>query len=159
MAIQSFDDAMKDDRMPFAVNIGGKEYKGHFANIRIDRASVLNGWNVYEFGNGDLSMCVSVEALAALGVCGAIFYFKYIWDLSIGCYLRVRRLSAVEREDKQLLYALLLAHVFIFAILQFNQNILRTVYWTHLMLICTLWSILSAQNRETKKAGQAKEQD
>jgi len=121
--------------------------------------AVHNGWNVYEFGNGDLSMCVSVEALAALGVCGAIFYFKYIWDLSIGCYLRVRRLSAVEREDRQLLYALLLAHVFIFAILQFNQNILRTVYWTHLMLICTLWSILSAQNRETKKAGQAKEQD
>ena len=117
-----------------------------------------NGWNVSEVGNGDLSMCVSIEALAALGVCGAAFFFKYIWDLSIGCYLRARRLSSVANEDRQLLYALLLAHIFIFAILQFNQNILRTVYWTHLMLICTGWNILSAQNREERNAGQTKEQ-
>lgn len=53
MAIQSFNDAIKNDRMPFAVNIGGKEYKGLFANIRIDRASVLKGWNVYDIRHND----------------------------------------------------------------------------------------------------------
>lgn len=107
--------------------------------------------------NGEFSICVSVEALVALGVFGAVFFFKYIWDLSVGCYLRAKRLSCVGREDRQLLVALLLAHVFIFAILQFNQNILRPVYWTHLMLICTGWSCLSAQNREAKEAARAAE--
>ena len=122
----------------------------------LDAAIAVNhGGFTPDITNGDLSMCVSVEALAALGLCGAAFFFKYIWDLSIGCYLRARRLSAVEREDRELLYALLLAHIFIFAILQFNQNILRTVYWTHLMLICTGWNILSAQNREAGNAGEA----
>ncbi len=48
MAIQSFDEAMRDDRMSFAVIVGGKEYEGYFANIRIDRSSVPNGWNVYD---------------------------------------------------------------------------------------------------------------
>ena len=117
------------------------------------------GIPVTEVSNGTYSMCVSVEALAALGVFGAAFLFKYIWDLSVGCYLRARRLSAVDRPDRELLTALLLAHVFIFAILQFNQNILRTVYWTHLMLICTGWSCLTAQNRAAKAAAQAAEQE
>jgi len=126
----------------------------------LDAAIAVNyGGLATEVGNGDLSMCVSIEALAALGVCGAAFFFKYIWDLSFGCYLRVKRLSFAAKEDRQLLYALLLAHVFIFAILQFNQNILRTVYWTHLMLICTGWSILSAQNRQARNAGQTKERE
>ena len=117
--------------------------------------AALKGWDITDITNGDLSMCVSVEALAALGVFGAAFLFKYVWDLSFGCWLRSRRLSCVERSDRQLMYALLLAHIFIFIILQLNQNILRTVYWTHLMLVCTGWNCLSSQNREAKSVFQA----
>ena len=43
MAIQNFDEAMKRDRMPFEVMVGGKDYKGYFANIRIARDSVPDG--------------------------------------------------------------------------------------------------------------------
>ena len=43
MAIQNFDEAMKSDHMPFAVMVGGKDYKGYFANIRIARDSVPDG--------------------------------------------------------------------------------------------------------------------
>ena len=134
--------------------LAGCSYGGLDAAIAAGHGGIVS-----EVGNGDLSMCVSIEALAALGVCGAFFFFKYIWDMSIGCYIRTRRLSSVAKEDRQLMYALLLAHIFIFAILQFNQNILRTVYWTHLMLICTGWNILSAQNREERAAGQTKERE
>lgn len=124
----------------------------------LDAAIVArSGAIVEKIENGTYSVCVSVEALAALGVFGAAFFFRYIWDLSVGCWLRARRLSCVDRADRELLYALLLAHVFIFAILQFNQNILRTVYWTHLMLICTAWSCLSAQNRDAKETAQTAE--
>ena len=48
MAIQSFNNAMEHDRMPFVLVIGGMEYKGFFANIRIDRESVPEGWRVYD---------------------------------------------------------------------------------------------------------------
>ncbi len=53
MAIQNFNEAMKRDHMPFAVMVGGKEYKGYFANIRIDRDSAPNGWFVYDIRHDD----------------------------------------------------------------------------------------------------------
>jgi len=119
--------------------------------------AVYHGLPTTAYSSGTASMCVSAEALAALGLFGAVFFFKYIWDMSVGAYLRARRFSGVAREEKELFYALLLAHVFIFAILQFNQNILRTVYWTHLMLICTAWNCLSTHNRAQKDALQTAE--
>ena len=48
MAIQSFDAAMRDDCAPFAVSVGGRKYEGCFATIRIDRASVPDGWHAYD---------------------------------------------------------------------------------------------------------------
>ena len=53
MAIQNFDEAMKRDRMPFEVMVGGKDYKGYFANIRIARDSVPDGWRVYDIRHDD----------------------------------------------------------------------------------------------------------
>ena len=48
MAIQSFDEAMRDDRMPFVATVDDMEFEGYFANIRIDRSSVPAGWHVYD---------------------------------------------------------------------------------------------------------------
>ena len=53
MAIQSFDEAMRDDRMPFVVTVDDMEFDGYFANIRIDRDTVPNGWNVYDIRHDD----------------------------------------------------------------------------------------------------------
>ena len=53
MAIQNFDEAMRHDRMPFTVEVGDTEYEGYFANIRINRDSVPNGWHVYDMRHDD----------------------------------------------------------------------------------------------------------
>ena len=53
MAIQSFGAAMQDDCAPFSVNVGGREYEGYFANIRIARDSVPDGWRVYDIRHDD----------------------------------------------------------------------------------------------------------
>ena len=53
MAIQSFNEAMQDDRMPFVVTVDGMKIEGYFANIRIDRDSVPNNWHVYDIRHED----------------------------------------------------------------------------------------------------------
>ena len=89
--------------------------------------------------NGDYSMCVSVEALAAYGLIGACFFFKYIYDTTVGCYARTRSSQLLNEGEKQLIYALLLGHVLVFAALQMNQNILRQPYWAHLAVLSAAW--------------------
>lgn len=85
--------------------------------------------------NGSYSMCVSLEALAAYGIIGAGFFFKYIYDTTVGCYRRIRSAGQLDLGEKQLIYALLLGHVLVFLALQCNQNILRQPYWAHLAVL------------------------
>ena len=53
MAIQSFGAAMQDDCAPFSVRVGGREHGGYFANIRIGRDSVPDGWYSYDIRHDD----------------------------------------------------------------------------------------------------------
>ena len=53
MALQTFDQAMQDDREPFTVFIGATEFDGYVANTRIDRKTVPNGWYVYDLRHDD----------------------------------------------------------------------------------------------------------
>lgn len=53
MAIQNFDEAMKHDCAPFAVMFGNLEYRGYFADIRINRESVPDGWHAYDMRHDD----------------------------------------------------------------------------------------------------------
>ena len=53
MALQSFDQAMRDDREPFTVFIGDSEFKGYAASTRIDRKTVPDGWYVYDLRHDD----------------------------------------------------------------------------------------------------------
>lgn len=59
MAIQNFRDAAKDDNQPFSVFYKDKEYKGFFANVRIDRNSVPHGWHVYDLRSDDEGFDIS----------------------------------------------------------------------------------------------------
>lgn len=99
--------------------------------------------------NGSFSMCVSAEALAAYGLTGAIFFFKYIYDTTIGCYRRIRTDGKMDQQQKQLVYALLLGHVLIFAALQLNQNILRQPYWAHLAVISAAQLLSTTKSERT----------
>lgn len=49
MAIQTFEEAYKDDNQPFSIRrSGGRRFVGFYADIRIDRDTVPEGWHVYD---------------------------------------------------------------------------------------------------------------
>ncbi|MCQ2516058.1 MAG: O-antigen ligase family protein [Saccharofermentans sp.] len=88
-------------------------------------------------GNGSASMSVALEALCAYGVFGAFFFFKYIYDLSFGSFLKLKKHKG-DNKDREMVNAMILAFVFEFGILQFNQNILRPPFWVHIALLTTV---------------------
>jgi|GEM_PF-880806 len=90
--------------------------------------------------NGGASMCISLEALAAYGIFGAYFFFKYMYDLTIGGYRKIKKRPGDKRE-KEVVYAMLLALAFEFMILQLNQNVLRPPFWVHIALVSTVIQI------------------
>ena len=92
-------------------------------------------------------MCVSMEALAAYGLIGAIPFFKYIYDMTVGGYRRIRTVGHLDAGEKQLIYSLFLGHALIFISLQFNQNILRQPYWAHLAVLSAA-ELIPATKRE-----------
>ena len=85
-------------------------------------------------------MCVSLEALAAYGIFGAFFFFKYLYDLTIGGYLKAKKRPG-DKRDREPVYAMLIALFFEFVILQLNQNVLRPPFWVHIALVSTCLQI------------------
>lgn len=53
MAIQSFQQAMESDHMPFSIFIDGHEYEGYYANVRIDRNTLPLDWYAYDIRDND----------------------------------------------------------------------------------------------------------
>ena len=90
--------------------------------------------------NGGASMCISLEALAAYGIIGAFFFFKYMWDLTVGGYLKAKKRPG-EQSEREPVYAMLIALFFEFMILQLNQNVLRPPFWVHIALVSTMLQI------------------
>lgn len=90
--------------------------------------------------NGGASMCISLEALAAYGIIGAFFFFKYMYDLTIGGYLKAKKRPG-EQSEREPVYAMLIALFFEFMILQLNQNVLRPPFWVHIALVSTMLQI------------------
>lgn len=90
--------------------------------------------------NGGASMCISLEALAAYGIFGAFFFFKYMYDLTVGGYLKAKKRPGDKRE-REPVYAMLIALFFEFLILQLNQNVLRPPFWVHIALVSTVLQI------------------
>ena len=90
--------------------------------------------------NGGASMCISLEALAAYGIIGAFFFFKYMWDLTIGGYLKAKKRPG-EQSEREPVYAMLIALFFEFMILQLNQNVFRPPFWVHIALVSTMLQI------------------
>jgi hypothetical protein len=53
MAIQSFQEAFEHDKQDFVIIIKDQDYHGFFANIRIDRDTLPDGWYAYDMRDGD----------------------------------------------------------------------------------------------------------
>jgi len=89
---------------------------------------------------------VFAEVIVASGVPGAIPFFCFV-VISIAAPLRLARNSS--RLNAAWLRALVLALVFEWAILQFNQNILRLYLWVHIAILATAFAAARNQYGES----------
>ncbi len=106
--------------------------------------------------NGGASMCISLEALAAYGIFGAFFFFKYMYDLTIGGYLKAKRRPG-DKRDREPIYAMLIALFFEFVILQLNQNVLRPPFWVHIALVSTTLQIYLRESSRLTRSSEINE--
>ncbi len=107
--------------------------------------------------NGGASMCISLEALAAYGIFGAYFFFKYMYDLTVGGYLKAKRRPG-DKRDREPVYAMLIALFFEFVILQLNQNVLRPPFWVHIALVSTTLQIYLRESSKLTRSAEIKEE-
>ena len=104
--------------------------------------------------NGGARMCISLEALAAYGIFGAYFFFKYMWDLTVGGYLKAKKRPG-DKKEREPVYAMLIALFFEFVILQLNQNVLRPPFWVHIALVSTCLQIYLRESHKNYKVTEA----
>lgn len=88
---------------------------------------------------------VFAEVVAASGIPGSIPFFCFL-IVTIAAPLRLARRSSPQHAAW--LRALVLALVFEWATLQFNQNILRVYLWVHIALLATVYEAFRRQYTE-----------
>ncbi len=82
-------------------------------------------------------MSIFAEALAASGVIGVL---PFIWFLIVTVRSPLRAAAVALEPYASLLRALVRSTLFTWAILQFNQNILRPYVWVHLAVLATVYA-------------------
>jgi hypothetical protein len=87
MALQSFAEAYKNDNQPFAVSINDKDYEGFFADIRVDKKTLPEGWYAYDLREEEGEICELKNG--------------YIWANHYGTFCTQNMLPL---EDKTSLY-------------------------------------------------------
>ncbi len=82
-------------------------------------------------------MNVFAEVMAASGVFGAIPFLCFLFTTA---WKPIRLARTSSPYDAAVLRALVRSLLFAWAILQFNQNLLRPYLWTHLALLATVYA-------------------
>lgn len=91
-------------------------------------------------------MNVFAEVLAASGFFGFIPFVLFVYGLLRKPLLLVRNSTGLLEEDlRHLVTGMMWSLLFEFAILQFNQNILRPYLWMHIALLCTTYAVARQQ--------------
>lgn len=80
---------------------------------------------------------IFVEVLSASGIFGVIPFVMFVLHIVRKPFLLARRLTS---EQSKILVALTLSLIFEFAILQFNQVILRPYLWMHIAVLAACYS-------------------
>lgn len=93
-------------------------------------------------------MSVFAEVLAASGIIGVVPFVCFL-------VVTIWKPSALARRSGQLYSALLVAAVrslvFAWAILQFNQNVLRPYLWVHLAILATIYAAARDSSASSRK--------
>lgn len=123
----------------------GRSLGGISAAIAEQEGSTIRSFEEAKLVEG---MNVFAESLAASGVIGFV-PFLYFVAVTIRKPLQLSRI--VPEPDSVLLRGLVRSLVFAWAILQFNQNILRTYLWVHLAILATVYA--ASLRKTTAKVG------
>ena len=94
-------------------------------NIDFETVKVFEGNSIF------------MEVLAASGIFGVIPFVMFVLHIVRKPFLLARRLTS---EQSKILVALTLSLIFEFAILQFNQVILRPYLWMHIAVLAACYS-------------------
>jgi hypothetical protein len=99
----------------------------------------LHGHSVRTFDDSKQfeGMNIFAEALAASGIIGIL---PFVWFVVATIRKPLRMAGLVAREYSVLLRALVRSLIFAWAILQFNQNMLRPYLWVHIALLATAYA-------------------
>ena len=84
--------------------------------------------------------CVTAEVLAASGIFGFVAFVTYFWTL---LSVPIRR-RFFDKEMGVVVKSLAWSLLFMFAILQFNQNILRLYLWFHIALLSATFAVATS---------------
>lgn len=105
--------------------LGGISYAiGNLNGIKVDSLELAK---LYE------GVCIYAEVLAASGFVGFLFFIYYQFVL---IYRPLKLALQTRSQDfKYLLKGLMYSFLFLLAILQLNQNILRPYFWMHVAII------------------------
>lgn len=113
---------------------------GEMHNVVVNNQDLAN---IYE------GMNVTSEILAGSGIFGFLFFVIFILIiLAKPLFLSKRTLNS---DEKAILKGIVFSFIFLFAILQFNQNILRLYFWMHLAIIAVVYQLVLADISGSKK--------
>jgi hypothetical protein len=93
--------------------------------------------NSFEASKDYEGMSVFAEALAASGVIGII---PFVWFLITTVWKPLRLARIASPSYAVLLSALVRSLIFAWAILQFNQNMLRPYLWVHIAILASVYA-------------------
>ncbi len=91
-------------------------------------------------------LSVFAEALAASGVIGIIPFLVFV---AVTVYKPLRLADSCPADYALCLRALVRALIFEWAVLQFNQNVLRPYLWVHIAILATVYAAALKAPRET----------
>lgn len=99
--------------------------------------------NSFEASKDFEGMSVFAEALAGSGVIGIV---PFVWFLITTVRRPLKLARITPASYSVLLRALVRSLLFAWAILQFNQNMLRPYLWTHLAILATVYAAASPRS-------------
>jgi hypothetical protein len=125
--------------------IVGRSLGGMSAAIAENRGETIHSFEDAKTVEG---MSVFAEALAASGVIGVV---PFVWFVVITIQKPLALARTTPPFYAALLRALVRSLIFAWAILQFNQNVLRPYLWTHLAILATVYATaLQAAKKPTR---------
>lgn len=98
------------------------------------------------FSNG-AGISVFVEMLAAFGIVGFLFWGRYLYILLYKKYKFFKKY--LNKANREVLAAFLIALAMEFIILQFNQNVLRPYVWIHIALVSVIYYYESIKYKQS----------